>query len=211
MDEQSINIKRPTAVDVPNAVKVAMENNNPSKTEQPKYPSEPIGLPSDGYFYPEDSVLSRGTVDIKYMTAKEEDILTSQNLIKKGVVLERLLESLIVTPGVKLDDILVGDKNALFVAARRLAYGDSYGPVEIDCRECRESNKKTIDLSVIKNGEFDFSRFQKGQNNFEFVLPASKRTIVYKLLTHKDETAIENEIESLKKISKAGEIGRAHV
>jgi hypothetical protein len=172
--------------------------------EKQKYPSEPIGLPSEGFFYDEASPLSKGTVDIKYMTAKEEDILTSQNLLRKGVVLERLLENLIVTPGVKLNDILIGDKNALFVAARRLAYGDSYGPIEITCRGCGEENKKTVDLSIVKNKEFDFSRFTKGQNSFEFELPMSKKRIIYKLLNHKDESAIDNEITAMAKASKTG-------
>lgn len=172
--------------------------------EKPKYPSEPIGLPSEGFFYTENTPLSSGTVDIKYMTAKEEDILTSQNLIKKGVVLERLLESLIVTTGVKVDDLLIGDKNALFIAARRLAYGDSYGPLEIKCPKCGQENKCTVNLSEIKNKEFDFTKFQRGTNKFEFVLPASKKVINYKLLTHRDEQSIEQEISSINKTIKNG-------
>ena len=86
---------------------------------QQTYPTERIDLPSKGYFYSESDPLSLGYVDMKMMTAKEEDILTSQNLIKKGVVLDKLLESLIVTSGVNIDNLLLCDKNALFVAARR--------------------------------------------------------------------------------------------
>ena len=88
-----------------------------------KFPSEIVDLPSKGLLYPEDSPLRSGKVEIKYMTAKEEDILTSQNLIKKGVVIDSLLKSLIMTEGVKTDDMLLGDKNATMVAARILAYG----------------------------------------------------------------------------------------
>jgi len=212
--EQKISIKRDTdtstqkvnvspKVEIPNAVRAALNNSHIS-TEKVKYPSEPIGLPSEGYFYDEANPLSSGTVDIKYMTAREEDILTSQNLLRKGVVLERLLEALIITPGVKLNDILIGDKNALFVAARRLAYGDSYGPVEITCRACAEENKKTIDLSTIKNKEFDFSKYTRGQNNFEYVLPHSNRKVTYKILTHKDEAEIDKELEGLNKMIKTG-------
>ena len=91
-----------------------------------KFPSEMIDLPSKGKFYSKESPLSEGKIEIKYMTAKEEDILTSQNLIKKGVVIEKLLESLIVTPGVNVNDLLVGDKNAVMIAARVLAYGPDY-------------------------------------------------------------------------------------
>ena len=85
--------------------------------QKTEYPSEVVDLPSKGWFYDQTSPLASGRVDVKYMTAKEEDILTSQNLIKKGIVLDKLLEQLIISPGVKLDDILVGDKNAIFIAA----------------------------------------------------------------------------------------------
>ena len=88
-----------------------------------KFPSEVVDLPSGGKVYGKDSPISNGKIEIKYMTAKEEDILTSQNLIKKGIVIEKLLESLIVTPGVRVEDLLVGDKNAVMIAARILAYG----------------------------------------------------------------------------------------
>ena len=79
------------------------------------FPTEVLSLPSQGLLYPEDSPLRSGTIDVKYMTAKEEDILTSTNLIAQGKVIERLLESVIVTPNVKLDDLLVGDKNAVMI------------------------------------------------------------------------------------------------
>ena len=205
--EQTINIARPSTaspkVEIPMEVRAAFDGGKTNKTvEKIKYPSEPIGLPSEGYFYPEESPLSSGIVDIKLMTAKEEDILTSQNLIKKGIVLERLLESLIVTPGVKITELLIGDKNALFMAARRLAYGNDYGPVEITCKSCSEDNKKHIDLSTIVNKPFDFSNYTKGQNSFNFTLPHSNRTITFKLLTHKDEAAIDAELSSLSKITK---------
>ena len=90
------------------------------------FPTEVLSLPSKGLLYPEDSPLRSGTIDVKYMTAKEEDILTSQNLIEKGVVIDRLLESVIADPKVKLDDMLIGDKNALMVGTRILGYGKDY-------------------------------------------------------------------------------------
>ena len=201
--DQTISITRPPqapSVNVPDAVRLT----STKQAEKPKYPSEVIGLPSEGYFYKENNPLSSGVVDVKYMTAKEEDILTSQNLIKKGVVLEKLLESLIVTPGVKIDDLLIGDKNALFIASRRLAYGDSYGPLEIKCPKCGKENNCTVDLSKVNNKEFDFEKYERGVNIFEFVLPASKVTLKYKLLTHRDESAIEQEITALNKINKSG-------
>jgi phage FluMu protein Com len=126
----------------------------------------------------------------------------SQNLIKKGIVLDKLLENLIVDKDVKLDDLLLVDKNAILVAARRLAYGDGYGPVEVTCPKCREKNQVTFNLGEIKNEEFDFSNYTKGQNSFEFVLPYSKKTIHYRILTHKDEQQIENELKANNKILK---------
>ena len=85
-----------------------------------KFPTEVIDLPSLGKVYPKDSPLADGKIELKYMTTKEEDILMSQNLIKKGVVIDKLLDSLIVTEGIKQDDLILGDKNAVLVAARIL-------------------------------------------------------------------------------------------
>lgn len=166
------------------------------------FPTEYIDLPSEGHFYPASSPLSSGRIQLKYMTAKEEDILTSQNLIKKGIVLDELLKALIVTPSVKLDDVLVLDKNAIFVAARRLAYGDKY-PVKIVCPKCEAENNVDVDLSELKTKDFDFSKYTKGENSFNFELPLSKKTVTYKLLTHKDENDIDAELKGLAKISKA--------
>lgn len=173
-------------------------------TQSPKYPTEKIDLPSKGYFYQSNSPLSSGAVELKMMTAKEEDILTSQNLIKKGVVLDKLLESLIVTPNVSVSDLLICDKNALFVAARRLAYGDNYGPLQIKCPQCAEESKETINLSLLTDKDVDFSGFEKGQNVFEFELPFSKKLIRFRLLTSKDEDEIDVEVKSVSKFLKSG-------
>lgn len=195
--DNTIPITKQSAAPAPQAVSVAQQ------TEQKlDFPAEYIDLPSEGYFYPTSSPLSSGRIQIKYMTAREEDILTNQNLIKKGVVLDELLRALIVTPNVKLDDILVGDKNAIFIAARRLAYGDEY-PAKITCPKCGEENNIKINLGDIKSKEFNFSGYTKGENAFSFNLPASKKNVVYKLLTHKDETDIDSELKGLAKLSKA--------
>lgn len=193
-------------------IPVSRNNSAPAqKIEQPvaqsvenqakDFPTEIIDLPSEGYFYPKSSPLSSGRIELKYMTAKEEDILTSQNLIKKGVVLDELLKALIVTPGVKLDDILIGDKNGIFLAARRLAYGDKYS-AKITCPKCGAENEVALELGDIKVKEFDFSKYTRGENTFSLQLPASKKTVTYKLLTHKDEMDIDAELKGLAKISK---------
>jgi len=166
-----------------------------------QYPSEVVDLPSQGWFYDPTSPLASGKVDIKYMTAKEEDILTSQNLIKKGVVLDKLLEQLIVSPGVKLDDILTGDKNAIFIAARILAYGKDY-KIKFKDPSNNEDVEDIVDLTKLENKEFDFDAYDRGQNLFEFELPFSKRKIHWSMLTHADERTIDQELKSMKKFSR---------
>lgn len=166
-----------------------------------EYPSEVVDLPSKGWFYSPNSPLSSGKIDIKYMTAKEEDILTSQNLIKKGVVLDKLLEQLIVTPNVKLDDILVGDKNAIFIASRILAYGKDY-KVKFKDPSTGDDVEDTIDLTKLDPREIDFEQYTRGENIFEYTLPHSERTLHWKLLTHADEQAIDAEIKGMKKFTK---------
>ena len=163
--------------------------------EEQKFPTEIIDLPSGGKCYTEDSPLRNGKIEIKYMTAKEEDILTSQNLIKKGVVIEKLLDSLIVTEGIKQDDLVLGDKNAVMVAARILAYGPSY---EVEIQDPDTGNKLTHTFDLT---ECPFTHLPEGteSNEFEFELPVGKVVVKFKLLTGKEEKIIEQEIESRKK------------
>ena len=153
------------------------------------FPTEVLSLPSKGLLYPKDSPLSKGVIDVKYMTAKEEDILTSQNLIQQGVVIDRLLESVIATPGVKLDDLLLGDKNAIMIGTRVLGYGKDY-PVTLTDPDTGEEVETEVDLTKLENVKFDESVF-KGENKFSYELPNSKTTIEFKLLTHKDEVEID--------------------
>ncbi len=160
-----------------------------------KFPTEVVDLPSKGYFYVDGHPLSTGKVEIKYMTAKEEDILTSQNLIKQGTVIDVLLQSLIVDKTININDLLIGDKNAIMVAARILGYGKDY-EFEYDGKE------HTVDLSKLEPRNIDFSKFEKGVNEFSFKLPSSERIITYKLLTGNDEKKIETEVQALQKISK---------
>ena len=160
-----------------------------------KFPTEMVELPSKGYFYADGHPLSSGKVEVKYMTAKEEDILTSQNLIQQGIVLDKLLQSLVVDKSIKLDDMLIGDKNALMVAARILGYGKEY---EFNY----DGVEQSVDLSILEPVEMDFDKFTKGQNEFNFKLPNSEREITFKLLTSGDEQKISEEIKAREKISK---------
>ena len=169
--------------------------------EKRQFPTEVIDLPSKGHFYPSDNPLSSGQVEIKYMTAKEEDILTSANLIQKGIVLDKLLQALIVSEGVNLDDVLIGDKNAIMIASRILAYGKDY-KFEYTDPSNNEKKTHTIDLSKLEHKKIDFKSHPKGQNQFSFELPNSKRKVTFKLLTQREEKNIDAELKALRKLSK---------
>jgi len=160
-----------------------------------KFPTEIVDLPSKGLLYPKDSPLSSGELEMKYMTAKEEDILTNQNYIERGVVIDKLLQALIVNKEIKYNDLLVGDKNALLIAARILGYGADYEFTYAGVKE-------NVDLSALNNKDFDDSVIKDGKNEFTFVTPLSKNTLTFKLLTHGDEQKIQQEVNGLKKINK---------
>ena len=160
-----------------------------------KLPTEMVDLPSKGLLYPEDSPLRSGQVEMKYMTDKEEDILTNQAYINKGTVLDELLKSLIITEGIDVKDLIVGDKNAVLVAARVLGYGKDY-------TFTYDGEEQTVDLSQLDNKIFDESLITPGKNEFDFTLPNSGTQITYKLLTGHDESKINRELEGLKKINK---------
>lgn len=162
---------------------------------QTTFPTETIDLPSKGIFYPENSPLRSGQIEIKYMTAKEEDILTSTNLIQKGIVLDRLMDSLIVTKDVKSADLLIGDLNAVMVASRILGYGKDY-TVNIDCPVCGRDVEQVVDLTELG---VENEPTKNSEKEFTIVLPVSKAEIKVKLLTRADELTIEKETTALKK------------
>ena len=170
------------------------------QVKESQFPTEEVDLPSKGLVYPKDSPLSSGKIEMKYMTAKEEDILSNSNFIKKGTVIDKVLKSLIVTP-IDYNDLLIGDKNAILYAARVLGYGKDYEAEVID-PETGDKQKVTIDLSEIKNKDIDEKDYTRGENSFDFLLPTSKVKVCFKLLTHRDETSIENQQKTLKKSGK---------
>ena len=168
-----------------------MQTNTENKQQ---FPTEEVTLPSKGLLYPKDSLLRPGKIEMKYMTAKEEDILTNQNYINNGTVIDKLIKSLIVTP-INYNELLIGDKNAILVAARILGYGSDY--------EFSYSGEDyTIDLTKIEDKELSKNVTNVGKNEFDFTLPASKIKITFKLLTHGDEKSIAAELKGLKKINK---------
>ena len=163
-----------------------------------KFPSEIVTLPSKGLLYPEDSPLRKGEIEMKYMTAREEDILTNQNLIQNGTVIDVLLKALILSP-VNYDDLLIGDKNAILVASRILGYGKDYKFKFINPNTNKEESAE-VDLTQINDKELDESKVVNGKNEFSFTLPISKVNVTFKLLTHGDEQKIEKELKGLEKL-----------
>ena len=159
-----------------------------------KLPTETVELPSKGLLYPEGHPLSSGTVEMKYMTAREEDILTNQNYIKKGTVIDKLLQSLLITE-FDYNDLLVGDKNAIMIAARILSYGKDYEVV-------LGNEKQVIDLALFEHKPLDESLYTRGRNEFTLQLPHTDNVITFKLLTHGDEVKIEQEVTGMQKINK---------
>ena len=159
-----------------------------------KFPTEEVELPSKGLIYSKDNPLSEGKIEMKYMTAKEEDILTNQNYIKQGVVIDKLLKSLIITK-INYDDLIVGDKNAILIAARILGYGKDY---EFQYK----GENVSVDLTELQTRYLDKSKMIEGKNEFSYTLPHTNTPITYKILTTRDEKKVEAEVKGLKKIDK---------
>ena len=163
-----------------------------------KFPTEVIDLPSGGKVYPKDSPLAEGKIELKYMTTREEDILMSENLIKKGVVIDKLLDSLIVTEGVTQETLILGDKNAVLVASRILAYGPEYTCEVQHPKDPDQQVEHTFDLTTCPFKEpvedVDYSN-----NSFEYETPVSKTKIKFKLLTGKEEKLIDKDLNKSKK------------
>ena len=151
--------------------------------------TEIVTLPSKGRLYPKESPLSKGEVEIKYMTTKEEDILTTQSFIEKGIVLDKLLQSVIVTEGVKVDDLTVGDKQKLLLQTRILGYGSDY--------TFKYGNRQhTVNLSEI--GEVGRPDFFDGSRFINYELAKSKKKITLKILTSGESTKIQKDLDSIK-------------
>jgi len=154
-------------------------------------PTEIIELPSKGLLYAPENPLSSGKIEMCYMTAKHEDILTNQSYIQKGIVIDKLLQALIISK-INYSDLITGDKNAIMVAARVLGYGKDY---TFDYN----GTEYNVDLTQIDNKPFEHSN--KGVNEFNYTLPSTNSNITYKILTHGDEQKIQAELDGLKKIN----------
>ena len=180
-----------------------IQNYNQNEIKKHNFPTEIISLPSKGLLYSEDSPLRNGTIELKYMTASEEDILTTPSLIKQGIVLDKLFQALIVTP-IKYNDLIGADKDAIMVASRILGYGKLY-EATCTCPECTKESKVSFDLTQLNEKEFDIDKVEMiAPNEFKFILPTTNREVTFKLLTHGDEKKIQLDLENLKKTNKSG-------
>jgi hypothetical protein len=170
------------------------------QTEVHDFPTEIIELPSKGLLYPKGHPLAKGTIEMKYMTAKEEDILTNQSFIKQGIVLDKLFKALIVTP-VNFNDLFLCDKNAIMIAARILGYGKDY-VAKVKNPETQEDVEVNVDLTKLGEKEIDWEVHKNRDNKYEFELPASKRTVTLSLMTQGKQSALDREIKGLAKLKK---------
>jgi len=149
-------------------------------------PTDFVDLPSKGRFYPDDHPLAdKESVEMRHMTAKEEDILTSESLLRKGLALDRMLQSLLVDKSLNLDEFLVGDKNALIIASRVSGFGPSY-EVSQPCPECSETNDTTFDLNTLNihyAEELPEEITMTEEGTFKFELPVTQVVVEVRLLT----------------------------
>jgi hypothetical protein len=168
-------------------------------------PVEMIPLPSRGVAYPSDSPLHNcETVEVRAMTAREEDILTSRALIKKGTVISELIKSCLVDKRIDVSQLLSGDRNALMVALRVTGYGADYN-VEVDCPACGVKSKQSFNLSELELKPLDIEPVEPGANLFELVLPVTKKKVRFKFLTGADEEEILTIQERKKKVGGMGD------
>jgi len=175
----------------------------PAKTSQTyEVPAEVVPLPSCGKVYPPDHPLhNETTIEIKAMTANEEDLLTSQALIKNGTVISKLLDACILNRLVNSNSMVTGDRNAVLFALRISGYGPEYD-VKISCPRCKEDFEHSFDLSALLVKSLRDEPVTPHTNIFQYQLPRSKQLVYFKLLTGADELSLSRAATGRKKVSK---------
>jgi len=153
-----------------------------------KFPANIVKFPSAGKVYPESSPLRKGEIEMRHMTAYDEDILTNSTYISNGVIFDKLLESLIITPGVNVDDLIYTDKESLIVSARILGYGNDYIIVVQDKND--KPIKATIDLTKLNFKPFDLTSDENGCFTYQ---TQNAQEIKYRLLSESEVIAIDSE------------------
>jgi len=150
-----------------------------------------IPLPSQGKLYPIDSPLASGEIEIKHMTAMEEDILSSLSLIRRGVVLDKLLEACIVDTKIDINEMLVCDRNAVYIAIRISGFGKDY-PIQITCPNCNLETKGSTDLGELNVKFLETSPVSANTNLFKYdtEYEGTPYSFTFKFITGGDEVKI---------------------
>jgi len=166
-------------------------------------PTEYVELPSRGKYYPNDHPLyGQEKIEIRFMTAAHENILTSNSYIEEGVALEKLLTALIVDSRIDSKSILSKDRDAIFLAARRTNIDHEYHR-KIFCPACHKMVQSIYDLNqAFIEPEPEFSKLNieiTDKNTFIFKLPRSGLVVELRLLTGYDEDYIANTTKMRKK------------
>jgi hypothetical protein len=194
------NNEQRLAVDQPASVSTEQKENKKTDLLSFLSPTHFVDLPSKGKFYSKNHPLfNKHTVEIRFMTAKEEDILTSRSLLKKGIAIDRMLESVLVDKTINIEDLLIGDKNALVVAARVTGYGSEY-ETKVQCPSCGANVRHSFDLEQVKH-TFPKEEIEKDlveHGTFMTKLPITKFEVEMRLLTGKDEKLLSSISEQRK-------------
>ena len=170
-------------------------------------PVESVPIPSKGKIYPSESSLSgRERINIKAMTAKEEDILTSRALMSSGTVIDELIKACVTDSDVDVSDMLSGDRTALMVAIRITGYGPDY-KLRATCPGCGKSDQYTFNLADMPLKRLDIDPISPGSNRFEYKLPVSKKTVHFKFLTGRDNDLIDEEANNMSRLFPEDYIG----
>lgn len=184
--------------------------NTTAPSEQPfsfVVPTEFVELPSKGKFYPPGHPLhNQENIELKQMTAKEEDILTSRSLLKQGVAIDRVLQSIVMDKRVDVTSLLIGDKNALVIASRVSGYGNVYN-TNVVCPSCNSKQEYSFDLNLaaVSEGGSDIAQYN-GDGTFNTTLPNSNLNVRFKLLNGYDEKRVSSASKKKKGAGKGDNI-----
>jgi len=160
------------------------------QTRHLRIPPVVVKLPSNGLVYPESSPLRSGVVEMRHMTAYDEDILSNSSYIQNNVVFDKLLESLVVTPNVNADDIIMTDREKLIITARILGYGNIYPVTVVDPKTNKEL-KREIDLSKIANRPFSLTPDANGE--FDYVISETGDKLKFRFLAPKQTKSLSDD------------------
>jgi len=202
-NDERIGAKTPDTGALPPEVLAGTQNESQA-TFSFATPTEFVDLPSQGRFYPEGHPLHRiDTVEIRFMTAKDEDILTSKPLLRKGLAVDRFLQNIIVNKGINISNLLVGDKNAILVAARITGYGADY-KTKVTCPNCGASSQFEFDLNSgkIVHGDENLEEHSTtltDDGTYLLKLPRSKVDVEMRMLLGTDEKKLLQLMEKRKK------------